>query len=117
VGTLKIRPLLSPGTLSGISYCHLERCQRAQGPLKMIFRPETPFHKALLFSGDRCLAPWTGLEANDGPGEQPTKKGITLNIELLDDLKKAIAEAERILGSGQVTKTDFRGFDYQVRRI
>lgn len=37
-GTLGQRSLLSCGTLLGVSYCPVARCQRAQGPLEMILR-------------------------------------------------------------------------------
>lgn len=45
---------------------------------------------------------WTSLEAGDGPGEQPTKKGITLAVELLPELRKAIDRVIAELEFGDV---------------
>ncbi len=36
---------------------------------------------------------WTALRPGDAAGEQPTKKGVTLNVELLPELRKAIDRA------------------------
>jgi hypothetical protein len=43
---------------------------------------------------------WTMTQGTDEM--VPTAKGVSININLLDDLKKSIAEAEKVLGENKL---------------
>ena len=46
------------------------------------------------YKGRQLLSIWTWVQAPDGNGMRPTNKGISVRVELLPDLKRAIEKAE-----------------------
>lgn len=44
---------------------------------------------------------WSSLNSDDKDKKSPTKKGITLNVNLIPDLQKALEKAAKELNSGE----------------